>query len=420
MRRKLTSHTIRFVFAAGAMAVLCCASNSAAQDRAEERSDVPIRAAAKLYGGDTLEVWKRRLDELKPTSEYAAVLAPGLLEIVEDRQAPDAFRERAALTLGRIGKPAAAAVPVLGEILVDPNEPLRNRIWAGRALGYFGKYASPAADALIDFLFDEQIPPQYRAVPVEALGLMGSRHPNVIPAVLQLFQCTPGEQSGLSPRDATHLRELAVEAFSMMGPDAAIAAPLLMRAVRDPSEVESIRRGAVVALGRIGADAAIAIPVLIESLEFDPSEAIRDEAARALAKIGDRAHVVLQGYLAHPDPAVRWRIASAFGELKSPPLNLVVALQNMASDPDEVVRLAALESLSKLETDPDKFLAAAIQLLASEDRQVRMRAMRLIVAHFPLQTSDVAALEELQHHDRPATARIARLVIKKLNDTNSE
>ncbi len=413
MLRKLTNHTI--ILLAGTITV-GGPSVSRAQDRAEERSDVTIRASTKLYGGESLEVWHARLSQLKPTSDYAAVLAPGLLEIVEDRQAPDAFRERAALTLGRIGKPAVAAVPVLAEILADPNEPLLNRIWAGRALGYFGKYASPAADELITFLFDEQVPLQYRAVPIEALGLMGSGHPNTIPALLRLFQYTSDEQSSLSSSDVTHLRELAAEAFAMMGTDADVAVPLLVRAVRNPSEVESIRRKSVVAIGRIGANAAVAIPALLESLEFDSSEAVRDEAAQALAKIGGPAYGVMRRYLEHPDPTVRWRIAAACGELKSPPLVIVAALRKSVSDPDEVVRIATLESLSKLAAGPDEFLPASIQLLTSDERQIRMRAMRLVVSNFPLQPSYVAALEKLRNHDQATTARIASLVLKKLND----
>ena len=98
MLRTLTNH--KMIFLAAAMIVVSQRSiseaqdlaGSEAQDRAGERGDVPFRASAKLYGGDPLEVWHQRLGELKPESPYAAVLAPGLQEIVEDAQAPDAFR----------------------------------------------------------------------------------------------------------------------------------------------------------------------------------------------------------------------------------------------------------------------------------------------------------------------------------------
>jgi HEAT repeat protein len=418
MFRKFTNIPIAAL--AGAVLAFSCGNVATAQDRAAERVDVTDRPSVKLYGGETLEVWRQRFGELNPSSEYAAELVSGLLEIVEDRQVPDALRERAAVTLGRIGKPAVAAVPVLGEILADRNAPLLNRVWAGRALGYFGKYASPATDALIDFLFDEDVPLQHRPVPVEALGLIGSGHPNVVPALLRLFQYTPDEHSSLSPGDVTFLRELATEAFAMMRDEADVVTPLLMRAVRDPSEVESIRRKSLVAIGQIGSNAAIAIPVLVESLEFDLSDAARDEAARALGKIGEPAYFVMEHYLAHPDPNVRWRIAAACGELKSVPPSIVVALQNTLPDHDEVVRMATLEALSKLATTRDEYLPVAIQLLTSEDRQIRMRAMRLILESRPLPPSATKTLEGLMSHRQPATSRIARHIAEKLNEATDE
>lgn len=407
-----------------ALAVLLVAagtlSKGRARERAEERETVQTRSSIKLYGGERLEVWRKRFGELKPSSEYAVVLAPGLLEIVEDRQAPDSIRERAATTLGRIGKPAVAAVPVLAEILADPAEPLLNRVWAGRALGYFGKYAAPASDELIAFLFDESVPLRHRPVPVEALGLIGSSHPNVVPALLRLFQTAPSEHNDLSASDATRLRELATEAFALMKEEADVVAPLLMRAIRDPSESESIRRKSIIAIGQIGSNAAIAIPVLIESLEFDPSEAVRDEAARALAKIGEPAYFVMQRYFEHPDRGVRWRIADACGEIKSLPPDFVDALVRTASDADELVRIAAVESLGKIAASRRHFMESAISLLASNDRQIRMRAMRLIVEHRPLAAREIAAIEVLANYDQPETSRIANLVLRKLDDDVNE
>lgn len=391
-----------------------------AQERAVVRDRDSNVSPTKVYGGEPLEVWQRRFGEVKPTSEYAAELVPGLLEIVEDRQAPDVFRERAAITLGRIGKPAIAAVPVLGELLADTNEPLLNRVWAGRALGYFGKYASSVAERLVDFLFDESTPLEHRPVPVEALGRIGSGHPSVLPALLRLFEYTTDEDDSLSAGDVARLRELATEAFTMMGQDADVATPLLMRAARNPAEVETIRRKSIVAIGEIGPSAAVAISTLLESLEFDPSEAVRDEAAKALAKLGDPAWVMLERYLAHPDPTVRSRIAIACGTLQPPPRNIANALQHSLMDPAEDVRMAVAESLSKLAIARSETMPAMITLLKSDDRQIRMRAMRLILEQRPLRNNELAALSELSQHDLPATARIAQLLLKKLDETETD
>jgi HEAT repeat protein len=149
----------------------------------------------------------------------------------------------------------------------------------------------------------------------------------------------------LSAGEIATLREAAAEAFAILRADADLAAPLLVRAIRNPAEAECIRRKALVALGKIGPNAAIAIPAAVESLEFDPSEAVRDEAARALVGIGGPAYRVLGEYLAHPQAAVRWRIAAVIAAIKSPPEDLLARLRDATSDPDGLVRMALLSRL---------------------------------------------------------------------------
>jgi HEAT repeat protein len=283
-----------------------------------------------------------------------------------------------------------------------------------------GPHASPATDELIEFLFDDRIPVALRQIPVEALALIGSRHPDALPALLELFRYAPPTERGIHPGEVTALRELAAEAFAVMQAEADLAVPLLSRAVRDPSEAECIRRKSLVALGKIGPGAVVAVPAILESLEFDESEAARDEAARALARIGGAAHQRMLQYLAHPDAAVRWRVAGAIGEIKMPPQELLVALRRVASDADDTVRLAAVESLGRLKDDPRTFLPAAIDLLTSDDRQIRMRAMRLVLSHQPLDPKAIARIEGLADHPDRGTAGIARLVLRKLKAESPE
>lgn len=373
-----------------------------------------------LYHGEPLTVWEARAADIDPKSAYAATLVAPLVEIIQDERVPDTVRGRLAVTLGRIGKPARPAAPVLAAILGSSSEPMSNRVWAGRSLGLLGEHASPAAEVLIAFLFDEQVPFGLRAVPIEALAMIGSRHPDVLPALVKLFQYSPPADSDLSPGEVTALRELAAEAFAVLKADANVAVPLLSRAIRDPTEAECIRRKSLVALGRIGASAAVAIPAIMESLEFDPSDAARDEAARALAGIEGDAHVMMQHYLAHPEAAVRWRVAAAMGTIKSPRPDMLADLRGTTADPSEVVRMASVESLGKLRADRAVFIPVAIQLLTSNDRQIRMRAMRVVLSRQPLDTSETALLAELARHEDRRIARLAELIRRKLRAEATE
>lgn len=403
----MRSKTVRYL-------LTCCLLVASSMCTVATAVELAGPASERLYAGQTLSVWEKRAADVDPKSVYAATLVAPLVEIIEDGSIAGPLRGRFAVTLGRIGKPAASAVPILARILGDSSEPVENRIWAGRALGLLGEHASPAADVLIDFLFDERIPSGLRQLPVEALAMIGSRHPDVLPALVDLFQYAPASDSGLSPGEVTALRELAAEAFAVLKMDADVAVPLLSRAIRDPTEAECIRRKSLVALGQIGASAAVAIPAILESLEFDPSEAARDEAARSLARIGGDAHAMMLHYLAHPEAAVRWRIAAAISEIKSPRRDLLLALRRATSDPSELVRVASVESLAKLKAHRDTFLPPAIQLLTSEDRQIRMRAMRLALAQQPLSTKETASIEKLANHENKSTARIAVYMLRKL------
>ena len=84
-------------------------------------------------------------------SPEAAREVPGLIEIVQDEAVPWFTRRQAALTLGRIGAPAAQAV-ALQECyattpVVDETSP---PYWAVKSLALFGPIAAPATPTLTD------------------------------------------------------------------------------------------------------------------------------------------------------------------------------------------------------------------------------------------------------------------------------
>ena len=256
--------------------------------------------------------------------------------------------------------------------------------------------------ALVDLLFDEDIPQGDRTLPIEALARIGTAHPEVLPALIRLLQYEGDDSSKVTTAQASVFRELAAEAFSYIGPDADLAAPLLVRAVRNVQETDAVRRKAIVALGSMGGRAALAVPALIETLEFEQVDALRAVASEALGRIGAPALPVLQRYLQHSDPQVRGYAAQAIarmGKQARPALSTLVAAP---SDPDHAVRMALCDSLEAMNADTASYVPQLIQLLASDSRQVRMRAMRLLLKLGPQVRPYVSQLQQLQNHSSSA------------------
>jgi HEAT repeat protein len=67
-----------------------------------------------------------------------------------------------------------------------------------------------------------------------------------------------------------------------------VAAPVLIKILKDEKSPEPVRYGAVEVLGKIGPAAKGAVPVLIESLK-NQNHVLRNKAVIALGKIGEEA-----------------------------------------------------------------------------------------------------------------------------------
>ncbi len=369
----------------------------------------------KLYGGLTLEQWHDRLGYLDPTDPHSASAVPPLMEIIQDSGLSADERRPFAMTLGRLGPAASDSIPLLIAQIEQRKELGKpTYAWAARALGLFGVHAKDAAPALIDLLFDEDIPQADRTLPIEALARIGSAHPDVLGALIRLLQYEGLDPSKVSAAEASVFRELAAEALGLMGPDADLAAPLLMRAVRDVRESESVRRKALVALGAMRSRAALAIPALIETLEFEQSDALRGAAGEALGKIGLPALPIMLQYLQHSNPKVRFHMACGLKQMGSAGQPATPTLIAAIGDQDETVRLAICEALAAIAPDPGPYAEPLVRLLTSELRQVRMGAMRLIVKLGPQMQPYLGLLEQLQDDPRSEVNTIARKTLEKL------
>jgi HEAT repeat protein len=286
-------------------------------------------------------------------------------------------------------------------------------LWAARALALMGEAARDATPSLVALLFDNRLPVRNRQSAVEALALIGAAHPDAIPAILRLLRFRPSPE--VSAADATFLRYLAAECIFIAGPECGeLAAPLLIRMIRDPRESEQVRRSAIVAIGSLQSRGALAANVLLEELVNGRAPALRDAAANALVKLGTAAVPAMLQCLRHADHEVRWRIAYNLRLLEPVPNHVAQNLVPLLEDPNPQVRICAAETVLEQFGKSDSVLSQAILLLQEEDRTIRIRANKLIVAMQPISAKHMDELQRLLTSEKKHAARSAQATLDQL------
>ena len=219
-----------------------------------------------------------------------------------------------------------AAVPGLAACLRDPKLEVRwGALRAFADLGEAAQAALPDVLALVsreDFAQDPLAP-----IALWAVSRMG---PGGVAPLLDVFRRSttlrkdagsalaragiPGFEALLSVAlsEDWSLQEDAVSALSAA---AAPGVPFLVRALSDPrADVAAL---AASGLGRIGPDAASAVPALVATLRRRGPP--RNNAASALAAIGEPARSALLVLSSDPDEGVRSAAAYALEQLGPPP-----------------------------------------------------------------------------------------------------
>jgi HEAT repeat protein len=213
---------------------------------------------------------------------------------------------------------------------------------------------------------------EQRAHAAMILGLMGPEAQVAVPALVEALR-----------DDDPRVRRVIIAALVEIGPAARAAVPALVITLQDrcelvrrraaqelaeigpaarpavPALVEAlgdpdamVRRWSAYALGEIGGKAASAAPALIESLR-EPSMAMRAVVACALVKIGPAALPHLLPALEDQEPHVRRYVAAILGKCGGDVSSRQSALQTACQDADFSVRESALAALTQLwETGP--------------------------------------------------------------------
>ena len=369
-----------------------------------------------LYDGQTIAWWREAIRNLDPNDPHAAEAVPGLMALAADQQVSWFTRRDAALTLGRIGQPAAAAVPLLIRLLDEaPAQAGAPADWACRALALLGAEAAPAARPLTRLLRNPQREAGTRMAAIDALARIGAGQSQVLPTLIATLTVQPGPASGLSPSEAITFRELAAQGLGLIGGQASAAVPALLRATRDRHS--SVRREAVLALAAIGPEAQIAVPGLLERLVIDDDESVQDTAEQALAAIAsDEVQGALRQLLADEEAEIRWRSARTLRELGPPARASGPALLRCLGDAEPRVRLEAGKACLTVGVHSRQAAETLVELLSSNRRQIRISAARHLAA-FPAIAAELQPrLQQLAAPESLRTARqCARLVLDAID-----
>lgn len=378
-----------------------------------------------LYEGRTIDHWHELIKDLDPADSHAGTYVPGLIKILQDEAVGWQSRRQAALTLGRIGRPAQAAVPILIRQL--QTDDLTMKLWSAKAMSYFGPTAAVATPELVEHLHANDSPLMLKLAAIEALSLIGPAHPETMPALLRVV-AEPTQKSSLSVVSVSESEQdiLAAAVCTSLTVYQAAAGPAIPTLIHQlQHENELVRLATTQSLGQLGPVAEPAGRALASVLLFGESEAVRDEAARSLARLGPNAVSMLESFLKDEDVGVRWRAVAAFRDVNQLPVDTVEAIRAALGD-QEIVAIEAVETLlthQALTSRSDQRTLAstqaisaaihkAIELLSHPDRQVAIRAMRLLIQTNDITPGDVRQIESLRDSGDSRGAAMAEKVLE--------
>jgi HEAT repeat protein len=359
----------------------------------------------RLIAGRPLAEWQSLIHRIELRDPSSRRFVPGLVAIMDDERVPWVTRRQAALTLGRLGPLAREAIPKVANHLTEtcPDDPeMSPQRWALSALSIYGREAKEVAPQLVTLLKDKQSSLITRLGCLEALSQIGSAAPEAIAALWdQLEIALNGDRSEANDELAVE----AAQALGMVGPDAAPAVPVLMRAAQ--AENDNLRREAVRALGRMGISARDAQPLLCDLMASDESELVRDVAMSSLGQTGPTAWPLVAPLLAVEDAPTRERAVTAISGWGSLSQAVLPAVNSLLSDPEPRVRLAAAKSWRSLTQRHDRVWPILIELLVNADRHVRRGASQELQAIVKSRTVTDEELQFLDRDERPAVQKEA-------------
>ncbi|HVW00915.1 MAG TPA: HEAT repeat domain-containing protein, partial [Planctomycetaceae bacterium] len=314
-------------------------------------------------------------EEIAEMGRSAQKAVPALIKALETKDV--AFRTEVILALGHLGEVAASAVPDLIKLLAA-EEPLVVRHAAVESLRAIGPSAHAAIPQFQTMLKDKDLALQASAarglliwaaddaelvrecVTVLLSALVSDREEVQIeaehglteagaPAVLPVIDV-------LKTNKDVEVQTLACEVLGMIGPDARLAVPELIKLLHTRNV--DLRSRAALALGMLQSDSEQSVKALLPLLH-DQNERVVHSAVMALGRFGPAAASAVPALLPlfdSEDDGLRASLAYTVGEIGPNAKAAIPALIGSLSDDSESVVLNSADALAN-------FGAAAVPAL---------------------------------------------------------
>lgn len=370
--------------------------------------------------GRTLDEWRDAMKSLDPKAPEAAQEVEGLIAVMSDEHVPWFTRRQAALTLGRIGEPAARAIPLLIQYATTPtdDQETSTALWSIKALALYGRAGASAAPSLARLVTDPGADLSLRMMSIEALCRIGTANPLALSTIVELLR---SHEPCLGPGRMRSSEELelvvaSIECLELFQGDAESAVPILLRYSEDRED--RVRRAVAVTLGAIGPRAVDAATRLAQMTVADHSHDVRDVAATALGKVG--GDELLGRILKHPDAEMRERVATALGYCPGRSRSAEESLATARSDESPLVRIAAVEATERWQPSPQLTAPAAARELRASDRHARVRAARFLYRLGPKASPALPELEQLATSSDAQVRQAAQKLVDSLRQHMTE
>ncbi len=366
-----------------------------------------VAAPPRLYDGRTLDEWRTSIQQIDFKSSERAAFVTGLRAIMNDPDAPWFTRRQAALTLGRIGEPAAPAIADLIRLLKAPVEPVETTppLWALKSLALFGPLAVDAAPPAIAILTNPRQPMLLRLTATETLARIGVASGAGIESLIDGTRPVPSPDP-----DQLELRIACIEALQLARPPAAV--PRLVDACEDPAD--RIRHAAAATLGFLGSNAEPAAEALGALVLFDEVPVVRETAARSLPLVGKRGAEVLNQLLQHASLDVQLQAIDAASRATANQTDFIPTLRSLFDHQSPAVRVHAMNAWWRLTRQAGPLLAPLVEFLRHDDRDVRKTASDTLLLIGPAARPAIPKLQRIATEGASDEQTAARRVLRAL------
>jgi HEAT repeat protein len=245
--------------------------------------------------------------------------------------------------------------------------------------------------------------PQVRATVFEVLTDLGPEAADAVPVLVKAVTTEVGNLHA----EEQHGRFRAAWALGAIGEK---AVEPLRPALRE--EKPRVRASAAMAMGRIGPAAAPAAADLI-SLFDDKDADVRREAVRAMGRIGAEAQELLLAAAQNESPRVRAGAIAALGMTADAGETARVAVARAIADESPEVRASAVTAAGALQMSEETLVPLLIASLAHEDEEPRLAAVNVCARDKLLLARVAEKLPELLRSEHEGVSRTAAWLLQK-------